>query len=435
MDDVAALQDVIRRVIAARVSDHQLVEDLTQETLAQVLAAHLPTDPGARQGYAIVAAPNLVTSHGRRDAMRARHAHLLVEPDNVDSPEHIALRREEAAALATAMQRLPQDERELLLRHEVRGDELATIATDTDTTSGATAMRLGRARALLRLEYVLAFRRINLPSDACRPVLLALSTGDRRQQRRVRTAQHLEHCSTCAELAAPLTQRRRGIAAWLILPFTDLRRLGRSLRTNHWTQTAVAAVAVAGVTTAIIINRAEPVDETAASASSAATTEPPTTTSALAVNQAVPTNDTSPVAPPLAAIPPSTTPAPSTMTPASASTVPPASTAVAPTCPPPLPVERMTLPPVLGCPVATSTLTATAVSHDEGFWAQTTTGQLIWVQLVGDGESPIHITDGLTLNVAGTAADPTAAPAVANDERVRRAGFILQASYDAVTPG
>jgi RNA polymerase sigma factor (sigma-70 family) len=394
VEDLQGLRQVIRRVIAARVSDPLLVEDLTQEALTQVLAADVALDAGARQAYAIVTARNLVTTSARRAATHARHAHLLGEPDRVEGPEQLSLQREEAAALAVAMQRLPDAERELLVRHEVQGDDLATLAARTGSTSGATATRLGRARAHLRLEFVLAFRRSPLPSDECRSVLLALSSGDRRQQQRAGAAQHLHHCPTCAELAAPLTERRRGIAAWLILPVDGLRRVGRSLRTNHWTQAAAAVVAGAAITTAVALSRPDPAI------------------------------DTAPVPPPAAApSSPPTTPAPAP------------STTAMPACPPAVPLEQMAAPPAIGCPVGPTNVTATAVTRDEGFWAETATGQQIWVQLVGDGESPIDITEGITLTVFGTIADPTAAPLVADDERVGHAGFILLVPYDAVSGG
>jgi hypothetical protein len=68
-------------------------------------------------------------------------------------------------------------------------------------TSGAIAMRLARARATLRLEFLLAVRRVELPTDRCRLVLLALSAGDRRRQPKLDAAGHLDTCPTCAALA------------------------------------------------------------------------------------------------------------------------------------------------------------------------------------------------------------------------------------------
>ena len=109
-----------------------------------------------------------------------------------------------------------------------------TLAAEGGTSKGAVAMRLARARAGLRVEFVVAFRRVDLPTSRCRPVLLALSAGDRRRQHELGAAAHLLRCSTCAELARPVTERRRGIAAWLIIPAAEVvRRAVTTLRHHH----------------------------------------------------------------------------------------------------------------------------------------------------------------------------------------------------------
>ena len=65
----------------------------------------------------------------------------------------------------------------------------------------------GRTRAKLRLEYLLAFRHVELPSPACRSVLLAISVGDTRRQRESGAGQHLLDRATCATLSEPLDRR------------------------------------------------------------------------------------------------------------------------------------------------------------------------------------------------------------------------------------
>ena len=45
-DVIVELIPVIRRVVAARVRDHQLVDDLVQETLARVMAARHRIEKG-----------------------------------------------------------------------------------------------------------------------------------------------------------------------------------------------------------------------------------------------------------------------------------------------------------------------------------------------------------------------------------------------------
>ena len=75
------------------------------------------------------------------------------------------------------------------------------------STAGAVAAQLNRTRARLRVEYLLALEQTEPPTDRCRPVLLALSGGDRRRQREVDAARHLLDCDLCARLSEPLTGR------------------------------------------------------------------------------------------------------------------------------------------------------------------------------------------------------------------------------------
>ncbi|MCW2621153.1 MAG: rsbT, partial [Frankiales bacterium] len=62
-------------------------------------------------------------------------------------------------------------------------------------------------RARLRVEYLLALERVDPPSERCRPVLLAVSSGDRRRQREVDADRHLFECGLCAGLSPPLMDR------------------------------------------------------------------------------------------------------------------------------------------------------------------------------------------------------------------------------------
>jgi serine/threonine-protein kinase RsbT len=59
----------------------------------------------------------------------------------------------------------------------------------------------------LRVEYLLVLEQVDPPTDRCRPVLFALSLGDRRRQREVDAARHLLECQICAELSRPLLER------------------------------------------------------------------------------------------------------------------------------------------------------------------------------------------------------------------------------------
>jgi hypothetical protein len=135
------------------------------------------------RAYAIVTARNVVVSHGRTQLVHDRHLHRLVERTTTEGPEELVVEREDAQAMVVALSRLDGTERELLVRHEVGGETTQALAAELGTSAGALAMRLARARATLRLEYVLVSRNIELPSRRCRAVLLSLSTRDLRRQR------------------------------------------------------------------------------------------------------------------------------------------------------------------------------------------------------------------------------------------------------------
>ncbi len=344
-DSLADVGAVVRRTLAARTRDQHLVEDLTQETLARLADREDRLSADAERAYAVVIARNLLASHFRGQSVRGRHLHKLVEHGRPDDPAQVMVDKEESDALTSALSQLPTAERDLLMRHEVSGTDLATLAGEAEVSSGAIAMRLARARANLRLEFLLAFRRTDLPTDQCRPVLLALAVGDRRRQAQLDADEHVRTCPVCAELIGPMTRRDRRIAGWLLIPIAEgLRRVWRALRA-HPVSAASAALIVA--TTGTLFVAARSPDETVAPATvvTAADTAPGPA--------AVPSASTQVAAPP-ATVPASTappvasTPAPAVPPPAPPpapeppSTVAPA-TEADPPCPPPAPLDQLDL--------------------------------------------------------------------------------------------
>ena len=87
------------------------------------------------------------------------------------------------------------------------GQDTRSLAGELGSTAGAVAAQLNRTRARLRVEYLLALDQTEPPTERCRPVLLALSSGDRRRQREVDAARHLLECDLCARLSEPLMER------------------------------------------------------------------------------------------------------------------------------------------------------------------------------------------------------------------------------------
>jgi serine/threonine-protein kinase RsbT len=205
--DVTALIPMVRRIIGARVSDPTAADDLVQETLVRVLGAAGRIEPGMIEPYAIVTARNVVASMWQAKDRDRRNQHRVVDLRPSAAPDEDLLAGEDRAAVSRALQKLSERERETLLAHEVSGQDTRSLAAELGSTAGAVAAQLNRSRARLRVEYLLALEHIEPPTDRCRPVLLAISSADRRRQRDVDAARHLLECDVCAQLSQPLMVR------------------------------------------------------------------------------------------------------------------------------------------------------------------------------------------------------------------------------------
>jgi serine/threonine-protein kinase RsbT len=198
---------MLRRIVRARVADAATAEDLVQETLARVLSAESRIDPAMLEPYAIVTARNVVASMWREEERHRRNRHRVLDLGPSGLPDDGVMAEEERAAVVHALRELPEQDRETLLAHELQGRDTKSLAQEVDSTPGAVAAQLNRTRARLRVEYLLALEHTQPVTDRCRPVLLALSGGDRRRQREVDAARHLLECDLCARLSEPLLER------------------------------------------------------------------------------------------------------------------------------------------------------------------------------------------------------------------------------------
>ena len=205
---VVDLVPVLRRVVGARIKDPHVVEDLVQETLARLMSSSTRVDPDKLHHYAAVTARHVVASYAERNDRARNRSHLLAEAVDVEPPTDGLLRQEDREFVSAALAQLSAADRDLLVAHEVDGADTSTMAAERDSTPGAVAARLSRARASLRVEYLLVAEGIEAPTDRCRPVLRALSSGDRRRQRELDVHGHLLECTTCAKLADRLFERR-----------------------------------------------------------------------------------------------------------------------------------------------------------------------------------------------------------------------------------
>ena len=205
---VVELLPVLRRVVGARIKDPHTAEDLVQETLARLMSSSSRVDPDKLHHYAAVTARHVVASYAERNDRARDRAHLLAEAVDVEPPTDGLVRQEDREFIGAALARLSDADRELLVAHEVHGADTGTMAAEQGSTPGAVAARLGRARASLRVEYLVAAEGLEPPTDRCRPVLRALSSRHRRRQQELDVDGHLLGCETCAQLADRLFERR-----------------------------------------------------------------------------------------------------------------------------------------------------------------------------------------------------------------------------------
>jgi RNA polymerase sigma factor (sigma-70 family) len=248
-EDVAAIEPVIRRVVAARVANPSDIDDLVQDSLERLLGAHNRLAPETVLPYGIVTARNVVSSHARTAARRATVAPLIADLREPDQPEDTVLASEAHTAMQAAVNRLSAEERADILAYY---DTVPSPAHEAVEASGALRVRMARIRAKLRLEYLLAFRHVELPSEQCRRVLLAVSAGDTRRQRQLQAGQHLLYCPVCAELSEPLSKRSAALTAFTV-PVALLARLLAKARAHPGPAGASAAAGAAAVAAAVIV--------------------------------------------------------------------------------------------------------------------------------------------------------------------------------------
>jgi RNA polymerase sigma factor (sigma-70 family) len=250
--EILALLPTLRRIAEVRLPDADAVEDVVQETTTRLMEVRGRLLPSSIAAYGAITVRNLILSLERDEERQRRHSHRLLDLSGPPLPEEIALREEEREATKAALAQLSSRDREVLIAHEVRGATTAHLARAERTTPGAIATRLARVRARMRLDYLLALRRVQLPTSRCRPVLLALSSGDKRAQESTGATEHLLDCRTCASLSSPLLRRRRPIAALLPLGSAS-KGLARYLRVHQHQALTLGGAGVVGAAIVIAV--------------------------------------------------------------------------------------------------------------------------------------------------------------------------------------
>lgn len=364
-EELVAVTEPLRRFVRSRVDDPDFAQDVLQETLVRLWEVRWRLEPSALLSYGVVVARNVIASHRRQLDMQQRHEHRLATAETTDPPDSTVLEREEYAALATALARLGEADRAMLVGHAVDETDLGDLASSHGISPGAAAARLARGRARLRVQFVLALRRQRLTNPRCQAVLEALSLGDLRRQHTLDAGRHLLDCERCASLSAPLLTRSRVLAA--VLPFGLLvgcwRWIARTVQAHPAASAVAGGTGVAAVTTVAVV----------------------------LANQSAPLSRVTPV-----------TPAPAVGR---------TSDSTASAAPGTLRVGATQLLPAadvgslrdhIGEPVVADGLSVQAVPADEGFWVGTAAAGRVWVQLETARESAVTVRRGDRVSFRGT---------------------------------
>ncbi len=359
--EIAEISGAVRRFVAAKTSDPHDIDDVVQETLARTLQARSRLGVTTSVGYSLTVARHLLAEMYRNADLVRRHSPSLLDLPQEDSPESALLAGEDRNALMSALSALPDGQHAALLAHHVEGTPLTDVAGPRRAPA-ALAAQLSRSRARLRVDYVLALRSVTLPTSQCRPVLMALSAGDRRRQEAASAGAHLVRCSTCADVAPVLInrdRRRAGVVPWIALgvPHGALVRL---VRGHPWASGGAAASTAVAVAAAVVVASA-----------SGPSTPPPT---------------------------PPSTPSPA-LTPSAVARV------VG------IPGLRSDSRPVTGQGAGIASLVGQAITArdtpvqavpaNEGFWIGTGTGNRVWVQMSTSKESAVTVRAGKEVSFRG----------------------------------
>lgn len=360
-EPLARVEPLVRRTVA-RKAPAGAVDDLVQDVMSRLGPAASQMAPADFDAYAVVAARNAVASHHRGAERVRRLTPSLADTRVPSSPDEAVLADVDRQALRRALDRLSPADRRLLAAHHVEDIPLDQVAVAEKASEPAVRVRLARARAHLRLEYLLAVRGIEPSTDRCRQVLLALANGDRRQLRRVRSDDHLAGCDRCGSLAADVVERRRPV---LLAPFVALAAWWQGLGWGRRLSVgaAVGAVGTAGVAAAVVVagggDQSDAARRSPPPAASASTTGPSTTGPSTTGASAPPGSPGSP----------------------------------APDPDPTVEIGGVTLtadPAALSQfspgPVEADGALVDEVAADEGFWVAADAGGRLWVQMRSGGE-------------------------------------------------
>ena len=146
--DVAALIPIVRRIVAARVPDRAMADDLVQETLLKAWAAQDRFEPGtSMRAWTFVILRNAYLTDMRRNRFRGEYdettaERILTAPAGQEEPIHLS-------DMHRALLTLPPERREALLLVGAGGFSYEEAAQICGCAVGTIKSRVGRARAAL----------------------------------------------------------------------------------------------------------------------------------------------------------------------------------------------------------------------------------------------------------------------------------------------
>ncbi|MDW3684733.1 RNA polymerase sigma factor [Cupriavidus sp. CV2] len=143
----------LRRYARALIHNHDLADDLVQDTLERALGRTEQFRPGSDlRAWLFSIMHNLFINKIRRASERV--VHVSVDDDSVDESEYAVapeqMRSLEMRDLDYALQRLPVEQREVVLLVGLEEMSYADVAIALDVPIGTVMSRLSRGRERLR---------------------------------------------------------------------------------------------------------------------------------------------------------------------------------------------------------------------------------------------------------------------------------------------
>ncbi|MFT4045373.1 MAG: sigma-70 family RNA polymerase sigma factor [Solimonas sp.] len=144
--DLVQSRTSIRRFILAKVSDHQAVDDLVQETLLRTLRSADRSKVGNASAYAVQVAKTVIVDHWHRERRDPSVEEPPVEQAaDTPSPEDVQSQAQRFADLQQILAAMPPQRREAFVRRRLHDQSREEIARAMDLSVEAVKKHISRA--------------------------------------------------------------------------------------------------------------------------------------------------------------------------------------------------------------------------------------------------------------------------------------------------